>query len=610
MRAVNRVVASIVVLAVLGVAGLAIFIRFYFTDERVRQVAVPQLEKALGRKVLLGPISAGLFSGIQVGSLAIREADGKEDFVTAGRFRLKYALLPLLQKKLLIHEILLDRPQIHIRRRADGTFNYQDLAILHPAAQQEGTPATPQATASPAAPLPFALTIQQVRVRNGLLTFTDEQERLPDSSTAFSLDLSLALGRQPGQIDYNGSLELTTDIGKQGQQGRIAGTVRFSPAELGTDLDCTLGGQQFHLTGKASGFQQAPTVTLEISSKQLEVDKLLAAATVLAGDREGEAAATPAGATQEKDTARPIAAALPADLTASGRLAVDKAVFRGVEMRALILRFRLAKGIFTVEELGAVAMGGSLAGALQADLNRPEPPWSGNLELRSLQADQLQNALARTARALVQGTLEGAVRFAGAGFEPAAVKQSLSAEGRFALRDGRLQETPLTRAIASLVGLGELRSLAFRKMDGTFQLVRGGRVRINTTIDAPILEAAAAGDIGLDGTLDLPLTLTLPPATASRLGSASRFLTDSQGNAVLNLRLAGTLARPRPTLDRRAVGRQVQRAVQRSVLDRLAGRTAGGTAGGTTSGTTSGSRNTAPSGLPAAGGLLKNLFGR
>ncbi|HHK60189.1 MAG TPA: hypothetical protein ENJ73_00500, partial [Desulfobacterales bacterium] len=159
------------------------------------------------------------------------------------------------------------------------------------------------------------------------------------------------------------------------------------------------------------------------------------------------------------------------------------------------------------------------------------------------------------------------------------------------------------KTIAALVGLGELRALTFQEMAGSFQVVKGGRVRLDTTIAAPSLKAEAKGDIGLDGTLDLPLTLTLPPATASRLGSASRFFTDAQGNAVLNLRLAGTFSRPRPTLDRRAVNRQVRQAVQRKLLDRLTGSTASGTAGG-------GSAGSAASKPPTVKKLLQGLFGR
>ena len=83
--AVNKVwkiVAGLLGLVFLLLVGLAVFIRFYVTDERVKAAVVPQMEKALGREVTLNEVKIGLLKGVTVRGLVVKEEDGKADFAT------------------------------------------------------------------------------------------------------------------------------------------------------------------------------------------------------------------------------------------------------------------------------------------------------------------------------------------------------------------------------------------------------------------------------------------------------------------------------------------------------------------------------------------------
>ena len=112
------------------IAGLAVFVNYYLTDEKVKELVIPQAEAALGRDVSIGDISIGLFSGITIKDFLIKETDGSTDFVNTRAFVLSYDLLPLLQKKLVISEIRLDEPTVRVSRDKKGQFNYASLAIL------------------------------------------------------------------------------------------------------------------------------------------------------------------------------------------------------------------------------------------------------------------------------------------------------------------------------------------------------------------------------------------------------------------------------------------------------------------------------------------------
>ena len=128
MKAAVRIVAGIVVVLLLIIAGLSAFVRFYLTGERLEAMLVPPVQKALGRDVTIGSINVSLFKGITVDGFTVKELDGKQDFVSAGSFILRYDLMPLLQKKFVVSEIRLEQPAVRIHREI---LNKRRMTGLH-----------------------------------------------------------------------------------------------------------------------------------------------------------------------------------------------------------------------------------------------------------------------------------------------------------------------------------------------------------------------------------------------------------------------------------------------------------------------------------------------
>ena len=86
------------------------------------------------------------------------------------------------------------------------------------------------------------------------------------------------------------------------------------------------------------------------------------------------------------------------------------------------------------------------------------------------------------------------------------------------------------------------------------------------------LNAETEGIIGLDGSLDLPLTFHLSPALADKLRartSFAKYLSDDKGGSTLHLKLAGSLKKPQPTLDMKGVQEQLQKSIQKEVIKQL-----------------------------------------
>ncbi|MDL2274926.1 AsmA family protein [Desulfosarcina sp. OttesenSCG-928-G10] len=161
------VVAGVVILVVAGV----ILVKMVVTPERVRTTIVPLAEQRLSRKIDCNDIAIGIFSGIYVSDLKILNRHDTSAFVSVGKVVLHYRLLPLLQGKVEISEIVLEQPEIHITRFADGTFNFSDLMA---ASKKPDTAGKSEAPKTPDAESKMALLVEKIRITEGQLHVVDQ----------------------------------------------------------------------------------------------------------------------------------------------------------------------------------------------------------------------------------------------------------------------------------------------------------------------------------------------------------------------------------------------------------------------------------------------------
>ena len=188
------------ILAVIIIA-LTVFIKIYITPERIKALLVPQAEKALNRKVEIGEVSISLLKGISVTDFAIREADEKTDFVSCKDFVLKFKLLPLLSKRVIIDELRLDEPKVRIERNAEGRFNFDDIGKKKTEESKE-----PKKTEEPGG-MPVSLLISDVSVHDSSFSLIDHTKDIPDMSGSLSVEMRM----QPsagGELISQGNIDL------------------------------------------------------------------------------------------------------------------------------------------------------------------------------------------------------------------------------------------------------------------------------------------------------------------------------------------------------------------------------------------------------------------
>lgn len=130
LRRIGRVLLGIVtvLLGIVGLVGIVVVI-VTSTDwghERVRRFALSELQHFVHGRVSMGKLSGNLLTGLTVRDLSIADSSG-EPFIAAQEVSARYALGPLIAKKIWLEDVRLVRPLIVLDRPPGGKWNYQRI---------------------------------------------------------------------------------------------------------------------------------------------------------------------------------------------------------------------------------------------------------------------------------------------------------------------------------------------------------------------------------------------------------------------------------------------------------------------------------------------------
>jgi len=201
MKKVVKIVLVLLIIALVVIGGLTLAAKSYLTDDRIRSYLVETAEKSLGRKVGLGKIQVSLFKGISVKNFEIKEKGSNEAFVKAEDFVLKYQLLPLLSKSLVIDKLKLVNAHLSVRKNADGTFNFSDISSAFDAGGPKG-----QTTTSSG--LPVNLQVHSFSLKNTVIEYAEPAGKLSKARILIDADLGIA-SPSAGMISSGGNFRIT-----------------------------------------------------------------------------------------------------------------------------------------------------------------------------------------------------------------------------------------------------------------------------------------------------------------------------------------------------------------------------------------------------------------
>lgn len=575
MKAAVKALVIIVLLIVLVVVGLTVFVKMYLTDERLNALIVPQAEKVLGRQVELGTIDVSLLKGITVNNFIVKEASGDSDFVSIKGFILKYDLMPLMQKNLVVSEIQLVEPQIIIARDKAGSFNFASLPMLEKSEKQPSKKTTP--TTSQAAALPVALTIDTIKISNARVTVTDERGEIPDVDTRADVTVSVDVGRDLASLKYSGSISFSSDAKYQGVNPHVKGKIDFNNTQVSYGIDVNLAQEAVRLSGAVKQYMKTPDIELNVTSKSLNIDNLLAMAAGLGGGLakhpEPSRKTSVPSSKGEKKAVQSIGSQLPAGLKAHGQVRIDEAMYKNLPVRDFQLDYLLENNILTVSRFTTKTAGGEIRKNVEMDLNQVDLAYKGTVEVKAIQMDQLQAGLFPKISERFYGALSTHLTFSGSGIQWPALADKLNMSGDYSLSDGQLQNVEIAHTIAQAVGLNELKDIQFNDFSGNMQ-IQDGKLRLKYQMDGQDVDIASErGTISLDGTaVSLPFRLTFSPMVSEKLQQRSSlvsYLSDEKGQTTLQLKVTGSVRKPLVTLDSSGVQKQVTETLKQKAFEEL-----------------------------------------
>jgi uncharacterized protein involved in outer membrane biogenesis len=165
--------------ALAGLAFAAGLVAPYFVPwDKLKDQAAAAATKSLGRKLSIGKVEVGLFSGVHVKDISLANAAGfsREPLFSNADAKVSFSLLGLLTGKVVLSSITFDRPQLLLETDAQGRSNLEGLAAstrpTKPASLRAGSSATPDQGKETALPVLIA----SLEIQDGDLVLKDRQK--------------------------------------------------------------------------------------------------------------------------------------------------------------------------------------------------------------------------------------------------------------------------------------------------------------------------------------------------------------------------------------------------------------------------------------------------
>jgi uncharacterized protein involved in outer membrane biogenesis len=564
--------AKILLGIVLVLILIALVLPSFLNVDRYRQSINEALTKQTGRSVSLGQIRARILPGIGVTLDQLRVGNPAGfpvgNVVSADEIRVNVALGPLLHGIIHVNSVDLVSPKLTLLTDAAGKNNYtftsSEPANSAPAKSADSSSGTSMSLDQIDA---INLTGAEIVVGNvirgevapladtkgigvTLHNFVISPMRMHDwqaESNLSSVTLALSGWKDPIAF-HTGKFTLS--------QGKL--DAQFV-ADLATaaDVKGTLSVPNF----------EHPEVNFEMSSSQLDIDKLI---DVAGGGSSGPStpapAATPAAApppaasaapkTPSKakpgaaSTPAPGAAATPAgksELIAHGHVNVEKIVQKPYTVGPANVEIRVFTDRAELWPISIGMYGGTLQLSSRIDRVTEPARFTANVQLRNLDVAKVLE-VNPAARGKMGGT--GELDLTLLGNLSDAWKKTLSGTGKFAVRDGHLPGVNLAGAAESVMKMaGVGGDTPFSVLQGDIAIAdqRVSSKQIHLDSSAGIVDLK--GSLGLDGTLDYQGTVTVNPASAlggGKVGGMVSGLIGSRvGKITVPLALGGTVESPK-----------------------------------------------------------------
>ena len=546
----------------------------YFVNvDRYRDTIADALAKQTGRKVTLGPIHARLFpgAGVTVSDLHIGNPTGfpTGDLLGADEIRVNVALAPLLHGTIHVNSVDIVRPKLTILTDSSGKNNYTFTA---------SDPSAPPAKSGESS---SSMTLDQIDSINltGAEIVVGSVIKGAAAPLADTKGINITLHNfavSPMRMhDWQAESNLSSvTLALSGWKDPIAfhtGKFTLSGGKLDAQFVADLAtAADIKGTVNVPDFEH-PQVNFEMSSSQLDIDKLIDVAgsgpSGPGGAADPSGPGSPASAPQKpapnagtkpaaKAPAKPVAnapAPAPAaksELVARGHINIEKITTKPYTVGPANVEIRVYTDRAELWPISIGMYGGTLQISSRVDRVTEPARFTANVQLRNLDVAKVLD-VTPAARGKMGGTGELDLPQLGGSLSDA-WKKTLTGTGKFAVRNGHLPGVNLAGAAESVMKMaGVGGDTPFTVLEGDLtiadQRVSSKQIHLDSSVGIVDLR----GSLGLDSTLDYQGSVTVNPAAAlgsGKVGSVVGGLIGSRvGKITVPFALAGTIESPKVT---------------------------------------------------------------
>ena len=609
----------------------------------------------LGREVQFDDVGVSFAGGLAAELRGVRIADdpafATDFFFQARALRARVRLWPLLQRRVEVASIVLDRPDVTLIRDENG-FNVDSL--MQSATKAPAKPDTPReprgekTEGGGMSALASAFLVSSTDMRGGSVRLID---RRPEATRDVTVD---ELGVKVSNVGLGRRLKVEMRARPLGDDAlRVEASGVFGPvhrldgeepAPFELRMRLPASGVDTYAAGKLglawplpfeADFTLEPVDLTKLATLVPAVQTAGASGTVAAafhvlGPIDPRTVPAIEGALDLRDVAlRPPESTWPITglttrVSVKGeRIVMPPTAVRAgpvaAEVEATLVRSKEA-GLLNLEQVVVRAFSGSVTTWGWLNARGAKPTFDLTTTVSGLDVPSMMETLAPKAPKGFRGRLDASVKVGGEIGDAARVRRSLHGGGRVDVRDGTLAGVNLVDGILGGVkGLPGLESLVpdnlrgkypalfgtedtrFEQLGSDIRFVAAQVQALNTAVVARDYEMRGAGTAGFDGSIDFKGTLAVaPPLTADLVRGVKEiaYATGPDGRLVIPFSVAGTWPDVRPRPDTRGLLKALGGGLLEKGLGALLG----------ADDKKDGGKKKEPGGLIEKG--LKGLFGR
>lgn len=268
----TKIVSYSLITGLILISVVVISLKVYFTSHRLEKLVLPQLEKTIGRDLSINNINLKFWPqlGVAVDKMKVANPSGfaEGDVAQLDSFVLAVELIPLLQKRIVIEELILSNLHLKLIKKEDGTTNYKfnpDKKIAIKTGSKDSINDNSN----------FILNLANLEIKSGQITYNDlaNQEKIKINGINSSNKLNLA-GKNK-KVTTSGQLEVQEIKIADQKLGTAASqkSVFFLEHNLAFNLqDQTLQAEKFDLALAKLNLQNR--FKLKLLKDGLEVEDL------------------------------------------------------------------------------------------------------------------------------------------------------------------------------------------------------------------------------------------------------------------------------------------------------------------------------------------------